>query len=479
MGTFENALKRELGKNTGKAISNLVFGDAHSTPYRRTSSRRSSSSAEEYYAPRKTARQLKEEHLALMLEKEREAAYDELLRKQRLEEEHQREIFRLEQEAERNRIETENLNQLSCEIESALNLHATDFSDVKAFLSNVSAKLSVRNWNNLSFFRSLLSTNSKDKERKKLENQLYDIYLTKFQTVLEESVQILTKADIDIYLNLLTQFCKKRNISPRIQLVDILQTHQAAIMESNEQVETESDSLFHEHNVINVTIKSVNSDNTLISEDTIAANIVNLNENSLIENRLAEIWERYSTVIGCQVERIPIFVTDAIRNSILYVGVNPSFYEGDDNILLHSNNGKALFYENVCGELSPPEYFRELEHFTKRISVDLSYSHLNLLYARENDRKHLLSLDSNFIREQLELTYDLIIRINPLIIVFFSDYCKHLIFGKERWVNPASLNKQKEYYVLNGTHIPVLFTEDVTTLEEPSYLQNKIKNILL
>lgn len=80
MGTFENALKRELGKNTGKAISNLVFGDAHSTPYRRTSSRRSSSSAE-YYAPRKTARQLKEEHLALMLEKEREAAYDELLRK--------------------------------------------------------------------------------------------------------------------------------------------------------------------------------------------------------------------------------------------------------------------------------------------------------------------------------------------------------------------------------------------------------------
>ena len=35
MGTFENSLKRELGKNTGKFISNIIFGDRHSTPYRR------------------------------------------------------------------------------------------------------------------------------------------------------------------------------------------------------------------------------------------------------------------------------------------------------------------------------------------------------------------------------------------------------------------------------------------------------------
>lgn len=29
-----NAFKREIGKNTGKAVSNFVFGDSHSTPYR-------------------------------------------------------------------------------------------------------------------------------------------------------------------------------------------------------------------------------------------------------------------------------------------------------------------------------------------------------------------------------------------------------------------------------------------------------------
>lgn len=42
MGHFWNSLEREVGKNTGKAISNLVFGDAHSTPYRRVVARTSS-----------------------------------------------------------------------------------------------------------------------------------------------------------------------------------------------------------------------------------------------------------------------------------------------------------------------------------------------------------------------------------------------------------------------------------------------------
>lgn len=35
MGTTGNSFKREIGKNTGKFVSNLFFGDRHSTPYRR------------------------------------------------------------------------------------------------------------------------------------------------------------------------------------------------------------------------------------------------------------------------------------------------------------------------------------------------------------------------------------------------------------------------------------------------------------
>lgn len=35
MGKIGDSFKREVGKNTGKFVSNLVFGDKHSTPYRR------------------------------------------------------------------------------------------------------------------------------------------------------------------------------------------------------------------------------------------------------------------------------------------------------------------------------------------------------------------------------------------------------------------------------------------------------------
>ena len=45
MGVFGNSLKRELGKNTGKFISNVVFGDKHSTPYRRVDARRQAAHA--------------------------------------------------------------------------------------------------------------------------------------------------------------------------------------------------------------------------------------------------------------------------------------------------------------------------------------------------------------------------------------------------------------------------------------------------
>ena len=34
MGNFGKAFTRELGKNTGKWVSNKVFGDGHATPYK-------------------------------------------------------------------------------------------------------------------------------------------------------------------------------------------------------------------------------------------------------------------------------------------------------------------------------------------------------------------------------------------------------------------------------------------------------------
>ena len=40
MGKTFDSFKREIGKNTGKAVSNFFFGDSHATPYRRVDTER-------------------------------------------------------------------------------------------------------------------------------------------------------------------------------------------------------------------------------------------------------------------------------------------------------------------------------------------------------------------------------------------------------------------------------------------------------
>src|SRR5690606_26448359 len=125
------------------------------------------------------------------------------------------------------------------------------------------------------------------------------------------------------------------------------------------------------------------------------------------------------------IERKPIFSADAVKNSILYVGINPSYNPSEDDSLIKSSDNKSLMYGSFYQRNDAPDYFKALEFFAK--GCDCAYTHINLLYARENDREKLLNCDHNFIREQLELTYETIQISKPIAILFFGDYCKDLI----------------------------------------------------
>ena len=207
---------------------------------------------------------------------------------------------------------------------------------------------------------------------------------------------------------------------------------------------------------------------------------IDLNKNGRIENILADIWDKYRTRIGKLADRKPIFISDSPEGSVLFVGVNPSFSNNDDNILIHSRNDKSLYYQSLYGEINVPQYFRMLEAFTKDIDENIPYAHINLLYAREDNRKYLLSLDSNFIREQLELSYDSIALLRPRVIIFFSQYCKDMIFGANRWVDPNSHKKESDSYLLRGLNIPVLFTEDLNVLSDTDVdkIEQRVKMVI-
>ena len=205
----------------------------------------------------------------------------------------------------------------------------------------------------------------------------------------------------------------------------------------------------------------INSGN---GEEAIESSIFfDLNERNRISDKLANIWSKYSSIVNKEIiNRRPIFSADGVKDSVLYVGINPSYDPADDDVFLKSDDEKSLLYGSLYQRGDAPDYFKKLEAFSD--SLEKGYSHTNLLYARENDRKMLLRTNSDFIREQLELTYETIVKIQPVAIFFFGTICRDLIFGADRWINPNS--GKDGHFILNGTNIPVFFTEDIAFLND-------------
>ena len=203
-----------------------------------------------------------------------------------------------------------------------------------------------------------------------------------------------------------------------------------------------------------------------------------LNQDGRIEKELAKIWNRYRRLVGQDIiGHKPIFSADGVKDSILFVGVNPSYNPADDSTLIPSQDNSSLMYGSFYKLSNAPDYFKSLEEFASK-AAGKAYTHINLLYARANDRDALLRCNSDFIREQLELTYNTILKIQPAVIIFFSDYCKELIFGADRWIDPNT--ECDGHYTLRGTRFPAFFTDDVTVMDNPSKtaLINKIRSLI-
>ena len=218
-------------------------------------------------------------------------------------------------------------------------------------------------------------------------------------------------------------------------------------------------------------------DNVGCIESEDASVFFDLDANNRICSALRRIWLKYRHKVPSEyIERRPIFAADGVEDCILFVGVNPSYSPEDDQRFIESNNKHSLLYGSFYQRDDAPQYFKALESFAGRCGK--SYAHMNLLYVRENDRDALMKVNPDFIREQLELTYDTIALLKPKAILFFTDYCKNLIFGKGRWVNPETFNNG--HYILNGTDIPVIFCEDITTMSGSSLdkLADVVRNSL-
>lgn len=481
MGAFGNSLKRELGKNTGKFISNVVFGDMHSTPYRRVDARRQAT---------KEARLAEAEARRRVEEVKKEAKLEEA--RMRLKEAHER-------------AELERKNQLYAVDDAVIKnidiLNSKPIPSNKAellqMLSELSVQLKANKWETKG-------------DEASIRNKYTEALLEKYtQCVRELEIMDFNEPRLEYYKNIITKakrnrFWKKFGdwiIAFTLMLSGILVllflnnpllfVPFAIIIgiilfvwcmvwlfrgKAKKRQAIKSTEIGTEKQDSNKTPSQPISKEELIVDETDSI-FFDLNENDRIEKRLAKIWQKYQRLVPNEImKRKPIFSADGVRDSILYVGVNPSYNPNDDSVFIPSSDNLSLMYGSFYKRDDAPDYFKYLEEFASMIGK--GYTHINLLYARENNRDTLLKYNSDFIREQLELTYDTIIKINPVVILFFSDYCRNMIYGADRWVDPST--EKDGHYILKGTNIPIYFTDDITAIDDASRMSliRKIRTII-
>ena len=440
MADFGDSFIREIGKNTGKAVSNIIFGDLHATPYRRVDTIR---------------------------EKESNAKIEKIQQDQ---------LFAIDKAVLKN-------------IDAVASIRiATDKNILLAQLSELSTQLKANTWYNI--------LNEEGRIRNKFSDALFEKYThavrtlekispndTEFEYFNKLHKRISWKKTL-LKFGIIIGLAALFGIIGLVSWIDSLNNKEQDILLYSTIVivlfailtfvfikiirKKKIDST-DSHNEFN----NQNQQSDIKSDKIDSSNFIDLNENNRIEIELTKIWQRYTNSVNKNIiSRKPIFSADAVKDSVLFVGINPSFNPNDDKIFVHGECSETLMYGSFYQLSNAPEYFKKLELFAEKLNKP--YTQINLLYARENDRELLLNSDSNFIREQLELTYETILKINPVVIIFFSDYCKNLIFGADRWINPDS--NLNDRFILNGTNIPVFFTEDITflSIEEQQALIQKI-----
>lgn len=451
MGTFGKSFTREIGKNTGKVVSNAFFGDWHSTPYRRVD--KAKMAAVEARTERNRQRDIFAIDKAVLQNIDAVAGYRISSEKEELLQQLSELSVQLKANKWHETLNSEE-NKVRNKFCDAL------FEKYKQALRTL--KMLDPNEPQLEYFEKIKKKTSRSKFIRSYPTYLgaavllIVLFLAAWLSSLDddELTLVLTLFGvvvvIAISLTIFLKIRKKKRKNAKFQ-----QSIQTKIQQQHQQ----------------------STQNQRIEQDYIPQEsiFIDLNENNRIENRLSLIWNRYKNSVDKQIiKRKPIFSADGVKDSILFVGVNPSYNSNDDRIFVRSEDDKSLMYGSLYQIPDAPNYFKALEYFAEK--AGFPYSHINLLYARENDRDLLLQQDHNFIREQLELSYDTILNINPKAVVFFTDYCKDLIFA--HWVNPAS--EKSDSYILNGTKIPTFFTDDITTMDDTtqSAFIQKIKIIL-
>jgi hypothetical protein len=191
---------------------------------------------------------------------------------------------------------------------------------------------------------------------------------------------------------------------------------------------------------------------------------------SKFETQIRNIWENEKYKEIENITKRGFAVQDIIlKNSIMFIGINPSFEENSQGI--HHE-----FYVVEKEGRSHP-YFNKFKDISKRVKCD--WTHFDLLFLRETNQNSINEIYSkpngvDFVLKQLEISKKVIIEAKPIVLIVSNTMARHLMgFDKNEdgtagvwmgfdFVFDESLGTHK---IVNNSELentPVFFTSMLT-----------------
>ncbi len=163
-----------------------------------------------------------------------------------------------------------------------------------------------------------------------------------------------------------------------------------------------------------------------------------------LENQYSSLWKKYSNCLSQDLLRRGFayhFDEDEKGSEILFVGINPSYTEGNESQSINEIEFESFPFDRNAPHLYFDPFRKikeELESEPHKIQT-VTWTHLDILVFRETNQKYideLLGHDNGipFVYEQVMIARERILYIQPKVIVVSNTKARELM-GKNRFKN--------------------------------------------
>jgi len=195
------------------------------------------------------------------------------------------------------------------------------------------------------------------------------------------------------------------------------------------------------------------------------------------KDRVLEIWNKFKdiealNVSECDYRKSPLLPKTIKKDAILFIGINPAFSNRRNEEI---KNKEIEFYPFISDETKDITYFEKFKDIASYCN-NAEWTHLDLFFMRETNQEVIekLSYDNvNFLQAQLDITFEIIKRASPKIIVVSNSLASEF-FGKKKqkhsnfdkiWLGfnldfEKDFNKEIGTYKiqLSGKDTPIIFS---------------------